>query len=141
MMFSRYAKRAVFALGLILVALFAFGQDYIEDMDGFDWVQMTWGERAAYVQGFYAAYSSLAERSVMEAGGYDMLTEEDMSFIDEYFFIDITVGEMVQRLTEFYSDYNNRKYPLYVVLMTYAGKDYWSTSDFYYQEERSSSRS
>ena len=120
-------KKAFFVgLLLLVVALFSFAQEYVEDMDGFDWIQMSWDQRGGYVQGFYVAYSSISERVVAEAGGWEGMTQDDMDFIDEYFYISINIGDMVQRITDFYSNYNNRKYQIYVVLMTFAGKDYWN---------------
>lgn len=126
-MMTTTVKKLLTVLALIIgITTLSFANNYVEDMDGFDWLQSDWNARIAYVQGFYTAFSSLAERAVYEAGGAEQMTDEDFDFIDEYFYIGITVEDMVQRITDFYSDYNNRKYPIYIVLITFAGKDYWS---------------
>jgi hypothetical protein len=116
-------KRVILVVVLMLFASLAFAE-YVEDMDGHDWHLWSGEHKIGYIQGFYSAYSSIWERFRHELGS--SMTSEDEDRMEEMFFIRVTVGDMIDRLDEFYSSYKNRNYTIYSTLMWIAGKDYWS---------------
>lgn len=121
-------KRLIIVLfALVALTLPAFSQA-IEDINGHDWRLWSTEQRAGYVQGFYSAYSSVWERMYLTMG--ESATEEDIERMEEWFYIPLNVGKMVERINTFYSDYDNRSEVLYMVLMYAAGKDYWNSSRF-----------
>lgn len=107
----------------------------VEDIDGFDWVTWSVDQKIGYLLGFYSAYSSLWERMVLE-NEIDV-TQENQEMLEEYFYIPMTVEELGIKIDDYYSDYDNRKSELYMVVMFFAGKDYWNSGEF---QERSSSQ-
>src|SRR6056297_175992 len=107
-------KRIIIVTLMLVVASLAFSVEYVEDMDGGDWVQFSYEQKLGYVQGFYSAYSSFWERLATEIGETD---EEDEYFMTELFYIEINVGPMIEEIDNYY-DRNiktNRAHKLYQV--------------------------
>lgn len=123
MWYYSYMKRIVLVVLMLTIASLAFAQ-YVEDMDGHDWRQWSYDHKVGYVQGFYSAYSSVWEWILVDLG--DSTTEDDRQNLERMFFINVSIGDMIDRIDEFYNTYKNREYTIYSTLMWIAGKDYWN---------------
>jgi len=119
--------RKIFLVLFIFSAVF-LSANKVEDLDGFDWITASSDSKIGYVQGFYAAYSSIWERFYTEAE--TDFTDEEVNDLENMFYIPLLVGEMVDRIDNYYADYDRRDQRLYHVLMFIAGKDYWNSSRF-----------
>lgn len=119
--------RKFFIILLLFVSTLGFSQEYVEDMNGFDWVNWRGDAKVAFMQGFFSAYSSVGIRYYEEAEmeGREVSSEE-MSFLREYFYFPITVREAVDRVDTFYQNYDNRRYNIIEVILLAGGKDYWN---------------
>lgn len=130
-----------FSILLIMIAAMVmplFAQDTVEDIDGHDWRLWSMEQKLGYVQGFYSAYSSVWQRMYLSFG--ESVTEEDEARLEEWFYIPLGTGDMIDRIDAFYDDYDNRNELLYMVLMYAGGKDYWNGSRFNTPEEHSSTK-
>lgn len=126
-------KRMIFAIGIFFLVVTGVFSEGVEDINGFDWWVFSEDAKVGYVQGFYSAYSSVWERFYSELG--ETATPEDEKRLEELFYIPLSVGEMIDRVDSFYSDYDNRDLLLYMVLMYISGKDYWNSGSLQEEED------
>lgn len=117
----------VFVVLFLFVAVFGFSQEYVEELDGFDWVNWSVQQRQSYIQGFLSAYSSVIIRYYDEAEMEGrIVSEEEYRFVEEYFLFNVNIGQIFERVDSFYSSYDNRRYPVIQVILLAGGKDYWN---------------
>lgn len=120
-------NKIIFIVLFLFVASFGFSQDYVEDLNGFDWVNWSMEERNTYVQGFLSAYSSVIMRYYDEASSENRtVTDEEAQFVEEYFYFNVNIGQILERVDSFYSAYDNRRYSIIQVILLAGGKDYWN---------------
>lgn len=115
-------KKVILVMVLAAVALCATAET-LDEMDGFDWVVWSSERKLGYVIGWYNAYSSVW---VWFLNTTEPSEEIDRT-LEEMFYVPMTVGDMIERLDEYYRDYSLRRQRLMDVLMFIAGKDYWNS--------------
>lgn len=125
-----YMKRLIATAVIMMLAVISVTAEpaTVEEIDGHNWRLWDTGQRITYVQGFYSAYSSIWIRMMVSFDGDQ--DEIDAELLEEYFYISLNVGTMVDRINEYYANYDNRDDYLYMVLMYMAGKDYWNSEQF-----------
>lgn len=116
-------KRTLFVIAILLLAATMAFATYVTDPDGHDWRMWPESQKLGYVVGFFVAYESLADRLIAENSTID---DETWEMMEEYFYIPMSVGEMMEQLDYYYNTYSNRDYPLHTTVMFLAGKDYWN---------------
>ena len=107
-------------LVLVLVAAAAWGQETVEELDGFHWLKLSRREKSMLVEGYW-----LAEIAVSREMEFDLSTRQDLdeerreaglAEIKEMFYTPGTIGAMVDEIDCKYADYKTREVPLWFVL-------------------------
>jgi len=107
-------------LVLVLVAAAAWGQETVEELDGFHWLKLSRREKSMLVEGYW-----LAEIAVSREMEFDLSTRQDLdeerreaglAEIKEMFYTPGTIGAMVDEIDCKYADYGAREVPLWFVL-------------------------
>lgn len=114
-------------LMLLLTMSFAFGQNSVEDINGFDWITWSPSQKSGYVQGWMSAYSSVIWLLTYQSGS--AMDEAAKESISNHLYIPLNVGQVVNRIDEVYAAYDNRQYKLLEVFMVITGKDFWNQSE------------
>lgn len=117
-----------FVVVLLCVSIFGFAQN-VEDIDGFDWVNFSNNDKIGYVVGFYSGLSTIWEWMFLEAGGAEA-PPEVRERLKHYFYIELGIDELIIRIDDYYSSYDERQYKLNDTILWLIGKDYWNSSRF-----------
>ena len=88
-------KIALIAIALTLLISATLSAQFIEDMDGHDWLQFSVAEQRMYLVGFYAAHSSIWIRmseEMYDASG--MIERDTADALHDFFYIWMTVSDL-----------------------------------------------
>lgn len=115
-------------LCFFVVISFCSAQKTIDAINGFDWMGWTTPQKIFFIEGFYNAncmvmaffYETNSDASEEQKQALKENLENQFGFTD-------TIGEMISKLNDFYSTYENKKYSLYRVIPLVAGKSWWDT--------------
>lgn len=119
-------KRFALTILMLLLSATLFGQNLVEDINGFDWITWLPAQKTGYVQGWMSAYSSIISLLAYSAG--DEIDEATEEIINNHLYISMNVGQIVNKIDNVYASYDNRQYKLLQVFMIIAGKDFWNQS-------------
>lgn len=126
-MYRGVSMRKFLVLLFLSVSFILPAQQYVEDINGFDWINWSNDEKMVYIQGFMSAYSSITMRYYDEAAvAEEEVSKQEQEWLREYFFFQPTIGQIFDRINDFYSSYDNRSYDLIQVMLLAGGKDYWN---------------
>lgn len=99
---------------------------YIYELNGYDWLQWDYVEKAQYVRGFYAAHSAVRWRMEIRAeGNGGEVSNEQAKWLDEWFAFWLKVDGMIDRVDQYYLREANREAYIIDVVYLISNKDYW----------------
>ena len=116
-------KRMFIMVLLVFVCSFVFA-DFVENMNGEEWVSWSRDQRVAYVQGFMSAYSSVWGRMLVSFG--QQADSETRDMLMDWFYFPMSVGDVVRYVNDYYSYSDNLRFKITEVIMLAGGKDYWN---------------
>jgi hypothetical protein len=91
---------------------------YVEQNNGFDWMNLTYREKVWFVIGYWQAEAAVKEMIFDEWDEQDYEpTQADFDHLDEMFYTAGTVGDLVAEIDRYYEIYNNREFPIWQVIM------------------------
>ena len=99
-----------FALIVVIMGLLAtmnLSAQYIEDLDGYEWLTWTGEMQRMYLVGFYAAHTSIRWRIEYEMAEVGTLNRETIADLMDFFFISDRVNDLRNAITRYYLS-NNR---------------------------------
>lgn len=117
-------KLAIVLLLLALTVSAAFAQKTVDELNGFDWVTWSFDAKVGFIRGFYAAYISIMNFAVY-TNQDNPKADEVLKSVENQFYIPLTIGELGQKVDEFYSDYKRRELTLWQVVVYLSGKAWW----------------
>lgn len=113
-------------LGILLCSSFVFAQKAVNEVNGFDWVTWEMPQKLGFIQGFYSAYFSILDFSNDTIDESNPNKVEMLKQVQNQFYISLTVAQLGQRIEQAYSDYDNRKWPIWQVVVMASGKAWWN---------------
>ena len=122
-------KKLAIALMLFFVVSFgAVAQKTIEDLNGYDWVTFTRDHQGGLVQGFYLGCSMITVMTyeLAEPGMNSDQLKDLYSQLSERFLYPGSVGDMMQKLDDYYAPPANRKYLIFRTIPFLAGREWWN---------------
>lgn len=120
-------KKIALVIALMLVIFGTVSAKSVDELDGFDWLLFEDIDRTMYIVGFMSAYSSVWEMMWNRIGNP---TAEEEDSLERMFNLPITVGDLSDRVSDFYAEYDNRDTLIYHAILIAVGKDWWNSSEF-----------
>jgi hypothetical protein len=115
-------KKTILAAILVLAvaAAAAWGQETVEELDGFHWLKLSRREKSVLVEGYWLAEIAVERAMAFDLLGRQDLTEEErrvgLEEISARFRTPGTIGDMIDEIDQQYADYGTREVPLWFVL-------------------------
>lgn len=119
-------KKYIFVFLLIFISSFSFAD--LSEVTGHDWLLWSAETQEVYLMGFISAYGITVDKIQYEAeDSGNPLSREELKYLEnEYYFDDLTLGDIRIEIDDFYkSDVTYLEYPVYVVLLFVTDKVYW----------------
>jgi hypothetical protein len=82
-------------------------------------------QKIGFIEGFYSAYFSIIDFSVDSIDETNPNRKEMLKQVEKQFYISLTMSQLGQRIEQVYSDYDNRKWPIWQVIVMVCGKAWW----------------
>jgi hypothetical protein len=125
-------KKTTIRALLILIAIGGFGKPIypnkpINYYNGVDWIQLSEEQKLGAVQGFFLAFVATSDRLYFEnepIEGEDY-SEEFKDQVSAWFYTELAVQDVLDRLDFFYSEASRLELPLTMTFMFVMEKDYW----------------